>query len=69
MGLRDRISEWLTCLLRVLLLMWMSLFDMFHRSHFLKVTKEVESVIVASHDHMFTQVDWLLGWTWEEGVL
>ena len=40
--------EWLTCLLRVLLLMWMSLFDMFCKFHFLKVTKEVESLIVTS---------------------
>jgi len=30
------------------LLMWMGLFDMFCRFHFLKVTKEVESLIVAS---------------------
>jgi len=41
-------SKCLTFLLRVLLLMWMGLFDMFCQFHFLKVTKEVKSLIVNS---------------------
>jgi len=37
--------EWLACLLRVLLLMWMGFFDMFHWFHFLEATKEVEFMV------------------------
>ena len=55
-GLREKMYEWMTCLPRVLLLMWMGLFDMFHQFHFLKVTKEVESLIVAS---LVTCLPWL----------
>ena len=40
--------EWLTCLMRVLFLTWMGLIDVLHWFHFLKLTKEVEYLIVAS---------------------
>ena len=60
-GLRYKMSEWLTCLLRVLLLMCMSLFDMFRRFHFLKVTKVVESLIVASLIACLSRQDGCLG--------
>lgn len=47
-GPRGRMCEWLTCLFRVLLLMWMGLIDVFHQFHLLKVTKDVESLIFPS---------------------
>ena len=56
MGPKGRMSEWLSCLLVVWLLMWMGLFDLFRRVHFLKVSKEIESLIMTS------LITWLPGW-------
>lgn len=39
----------------------------FRQFHFLKVTKEVESLHSGLSHRMFTPIGWLLGYMWEEG--
>lgn len=57
--------EWLTCLLVMLLLMWMGLFDEFFGFHFPKGTKEVSSLIVTSPIKCFP--NWLVAWVDQAG--
>ena len=54
-GPRDKMSEWLTCLLRVLLLMWVGWLMFFVNSTSLRSNRRLNPVIVASR-HMFTSV-------------
>ena len=54
-------SKSLGCLLRVSLVMWIGLVDVFRQFHYLKVTKEVESLIVASLIACLTQLTSFLG--------
>jgi len=59
MGPRDKMSEWLTCLLRVMLLMWIAWLMSSVDSTSLRSHRRLNPIIVASC-RMFTMVGWLL---------
>jgi len=52
--------DWVNFLLGVLLLMWMRLFGEFSQFHFLKVTKEIKSLMVTSFITCLHV--WLVSW-------
>lgn len=59
-GPRDWMSEWLTCLLRVILLMWIGWLMCFIDSTSLRSHRRLNQIKVDSH-RMFTWLKWLLG--------
>jgi len=67
-GLKDMMCEWLTCLMRFLLLMWIGCLMCFVDSTSLSSHRRLNPIIVASH-HMFTIVGWVLGYMCKKGVI